>query len=206
MSEPYVPFDKTMFVEFIQTFAGETVVNGIYVKGSSVVTTALMDDLAAELITWQDEQMQSLHHTSWQLTMLRIRDLTSQFSFVKEYTDGLPISGNHAAAASTPGNAALVVTFRTGLAGRSFRGRNYIGGLPLVMDDPNHFTDAFAAALQAAYATLPTVLDTLTLTHVVASRWINGVLRTTGAATPVTGYTVNDQVDSQRRRLAGRGD
>lgn len=200
-SLPFVPFENVMLVTLVQSFDNEPQVNELYFQAPSAVNTTLMEDLATELVDWADTNLAPIHHNLWSLDLIRVRDMTSQFSYVIEYDSGLPVDGTHAATGSAPTNVALVCTFRSGLAGRAFRGRNYLGGLPMAMDDPSHFTTAYRDAVVASYENLPSYLTGLNLVHCIASRYINGERRVTGAATPVISYTVNVRADSQRRRL-----
>lgn len=102
-----------------------------------------------------------------------------------------------------PANVAFCVSFRSGLTGRSARGRTYFGGLvqgQLATDEnylgvvaASSFVDAaeqVAAAAPAGWA------------HVVVSRFANGTARPTAVTFPVNSYIATDRrVDSQRGRL-----
>jgi hypothetical protein len=107
---------------------------------------------------------------------------------------------------SAPGGTCLSVTFRTGNRGRSYRGRNYISGIPSSALSGNQINPLFAASMVAAYNTLRTDVPELMGTWVVVSRFSAGAPRVTGVTTPVTAVAVHDlNLDSQRRRLSGRG-
>jgi hypothetical protein len=105
-----------------------------------------------------------------------------------------------------PNNAALVVTQYTDQRGRSFRGRNYIPGLPQSdLEDPSHVTPTQAADWAAVWADLFSTMTTGGYTPVVTSYSFNKVPRTTAVSTPISSVAANNELDSQRRRLAGRG-
>jgi hypothetical protein len=118
---------------------------------------------------------------------------------------------------STPNIYALgstfVVSFRTDLRGRSFRGRNYVIGLTEDMVDGNSLEAGVSEPWRLAYAHLGTLVADIDWTWVVVSRF-SGVSgsppeptpRVAGVTTPITSVVVVDQfIDSQRRRLSGRG-
>jgi len=99
-----------------------------------------------------------------------------------------------------PDQVAMVVTFRTALAGRSHRGRAYIPGLPTAALDSSGYlwsvtnTDGMTSDFgdwQSAMAT-----STSSMTHGVLSRSL-------GVITPVTSYQARRQIATQRRRLTG---
>jgi hypothetical protein len=99
-----------------------------------------------------------------------------------------------------PDNVAMVVTFRTALAGRSHRGRAYIPGVATAALDSNNYqwgasnTSAMSSDFdnwQSAIAT-----STSSMTHGVLSR-------TLGVITPVTSYQARRTLATQRRRVTG---
>lgn len=113
---------------------------------------------------------------------------------------------NVSAGEALPNNVSLCVSFRTNLRGRSFRGRNYLPPLPEQLVDGNTVLPATVAAIVDAYEAFLAGVTGVGLTWVVVSRFSNGAPRVTGLATEVTSVIVTDPtVDSQRRRLPGRG-
>jgi hypothetical protein len=107
---------------------------------------------------------------------------------------------------SLAGGTCLCVTFLTGARGRSGRGRNYVSGVPQATRSGNLTTDAFAADLVAVYdAILGSPIDTDWEWSVV-SHFTANAPRVAGLPQPVIGSRVADvNLDSQRRRLTGRG-
>lgn len=98
-------------------------------------------------------------------------------------------------------NVAYVLSWRTGLAGRSQRGRTYLPGWEL--DKVNGSTiasggitalQAFGDALIAAASGAGHALQVVSFRH-------NNAFRTTGQKTPVTSCVVNTNVGTQRRRV-----
>lgn len=99
-----------------------------------------------------------------------------------------------------PNNVALCVSLRSALAGRRFRGRKYFSGIPKPDATGNTISTAFCDA----------IVD-------VINTWIIGELNSNGTPLSIislTGLTlvpvltalcVDNFVDSQRRRLTGRG-
>lgn len=109
-----------------------------------------------------------------------------------------------------PNNVALCVTLSTGFAGRAARGRMYLGGIPGQRVVINEITtayaelvnDAFQAGLISRYANT----GTTDMDVVIYSQFEDNQLRDQARLTVVTEAAVRDRtVDSQRRRLPGRG-
>lgn len=105
-----------------------------------------------------------------------------------------------------PTNVTWTVKWTTGRTGRSYRGRTYHIGLGYGMVANDDVIEATALAILGHYQDF---LDDMTAAGddmVVVSNYSNGVQRTTAVVTPVTGVSYADlHLDSQRRRLAGRG-
>lgn len=132
--------------------------------------------------------------------------LESLSSPIGVFLPGTLMNGGSAALA-LPNNVAYCLTKRTGVRGRSFRGRMYVPGIPNdVLDTPSTVSVAFQTSMVAAAAGLLADMVTGGFPPVVVS-WVNaGAQRTEGVATPIISLGPSDLVlDSQRRRLPGRG-
>lgn len=143
------------------------------------------------------------------LVQTQCRDLTTQTSPVVI----TPYTGAHGAGADTSGplNNGLTKAFtaRSGLSGRSQRGRIFVVGIgvgELVSGDPNllspAFLDEYVLQLDGLISQVHAANASWTLS--VISRFHNNAPRSTGVTTPVTswGYA-NQYVDFQRRRAPG---
>lgn len=106
---------------------------------------------------------------------------------------------------SMPSGTTVAVSWRTGLSGRSFRGRTFHVGLVEGQVVGNEIDGTTHSTLIGAYVQLVTDLATESKPLVVASRFANNAPRVVGVATIVTSCLIDVFIDSQRRRLAGRG-
>lgn len=109
-----------------------------------------------------------------------------------------------------PNNVAMAVTLRTAVGGRSGSGRMYIGGIPENAAAGNNASTEWANGVQAAIATgLRNRLSetgTFDVRLVIYSTETGGAPRLVGVANQVTAVQILDRtLDSQRRRLPGRG-
>lgn len=160
----------------------------------------------AELFkVWWGTNIKPITTNHLSLIMIVARAMDTANSPAIEYTSGLPLEGDDSVNQPLPTSVTVAVKWTTELRGRSFRGRTYHVGLSEVQVNGNVLATAPHAAILAAYAELLEDLEGLNADLVIASRWSNHVQRTTGLTTPVTGVFLDPTVDSQRRRLPGRG-
>lgn len=201
----FIPVEDVAEVAIRGTILAQDIVNTLFFNRDGGWNSGTLEDLLDEVLLWLQDNMFDILSTGYQLVELAARDLTSQAGANATLAGG---AGDHGTGTDeiVPNNVAACVTFRTPLVGRSFRGRNYIAGLTVGnVDTATSFTAATAAGLVAAYEALASVEAALSATHVVVSRYFELAPRVAGVATPVTSYTCDTLIDSQRRRLAGRG-
>lgn len=104
-----------------------------------------------------------------------------------------------------PTGTTITASWRTGRSGRSFRGRTYHVGLTEQQVVANAVDSGSRTALQSAYGQLIIDANANNTPLVVASRFSNNAPRTVGIVTDVLTVLVDEFIDSQRRRLTGRG-
>lgn len=107
---------------------------------------------------------------------------------------------------SMPNNVTIAVKKNTGFAGRKFRGRFYHVGLDRSDVAGNYLGPSAAVAIQSIYASLMTSLATHGTPLAVAQRDHTVHPAPVIGLTVVTSISLSDTaIDSQRRRLPGRG-
>jgi len=109
--------------------------------------------------------------------------------------------------AAMPSGVTIALKFFSGLTGRSQRGRMYLVGLSDGAVSGDQITDAAAAAFLVAWGDFfDSVATDESVLHVIVSYCNAGAWRTTAQNTDVAAVVLVDKnLDSQRRRLAGRG-
>lgn len=107
-----------------------------------------------------------------------------------------------------PPNVSICVSFKTGLSGRSYRGRLYMPGMPNVAPVSGGFTDAGSVAFwlprfDAIRTRLVAAGYQLCIVSLYSGTNPDGSKheRPVGIATPVITVSMDRRVDSQRRRL-----
>lgn len=201
----FIPVLNVAMVELVYLSKGNVCENTLYFEHTGAMTPDDLDELAGEILVWWDVNMQPLTSTDTALATIRCRDLSTETSPAIEYPLPVPLAGTASGGTPFPSNVTVATTFLTQTAGRSFRGRNYFVGINGAYVTGNTITTAFATALQLAYAALLTDLAAAGWTWVVVSRYSLGAPRVSGLATPVTATRTQLDLDSQRRRLNGRG-
>jgi len=196
-------------VEVTALMDGQRTQNVLHYKmtGATDYDAAELTALATAIIAYFNQvSVKGLYPSTWQLIEVRAIDLSQQFGFAVSVGAGLPITGTRAGA-QLPNNCALVLTKRTSLRGRSFRGRIYFG--PLVEADVtgNSVSGAVVTSILGNLAGLLDITDAGAVHHYlqIVSRYTNNSERGTALVTQVSSLTSDGVLDSQRRRLPGRG-
>jgi len=119
------------------------------------------------------------------------------------YSTGLPSPGLQTGD-PMPNNAALVMSEHTGLRGRSYRGRIYVGGIA----ESNSLGNEVLSTLRDAHVTRWSQLIVFVtaplspdVVLVVLSYFSAGAVRSSPVATPVTTITANTRIDTMRQRM-----
>lgn len=182
--------------------------NIFYVQKDSTLVPADLDDIANAFGDWWTAHVAPLTPSNVSLQEIIVRDMTTETSPEIVFTTGLPFAGS-SSAHSLPNNVTIAIKLNTGFGGRSFRGRSYIVGISQgdVAVDTNVITSGSAAARTTAWNELITLVNAISgMSLVVASFHSAGAPRSTAVLTPVTSMSFADlTLDSQRRRLPGRG-
>jgi hypothetical protein len=206
----FIPAPGIAQAELVFTWNEQTVEMVLNFQGSGAWSATTLDLLGSSLVSWFQTYLAPLLSTQIQLRIVRVRDLTTVNGVGVEHSSGLP-SGGLINTASVPNNVAIAVKHSTGLTGRSFRGRSFVPGLAAGDINVNTLLPDSLTALRNAFANLNVVSNVNGAVHVVLSKY-HGVdsqgkpiPRATAIATPVLSYSVDPTVDSQRRRLPGRG-
>lgn len=201
----FVPVNQVAMSELVYLYQGQITENTLYWNYSLGWSIENQTNLAVMLLDYWNEAFKPLQPSDLSLIKIKVTDLTTQNSPGIEYTATLPIAGT-GAGNPLPNSVTMAVKFSTGFRGRSFRGRNYVCGLFTSSVLGNQVVPTALSAWQSAYAGLMAVQgEGFNPIWGVVSRFTNKAPRTAGIFTEITGVSIDPNVDSQRRRLAGRG-
>lgn len=193
----------------IQELFGQLVINTLYFantgNGSFSWNEANLNDLAFEVTQFWQNQMLGSQSSDLTLQGCDTYSLASSEAPAGNYRLPSPAQGGDVTGA-LPGSVALSVSFRTGGRGRTTRGRNYFGGIAETRVADNLVAQLTVDAIVAAYTTMITTTFVPQTSWCVYSQFFEGQERLQGTFRFVTEVVVVDNVvDSQRRRLPGRG-
>jgi hypothetical protein len=204
----FVPVPFTALFEFRFLVFGQRIENTLWFTNvnEDVWSEQQALDMTNEALTHYNTVGKTLVASDTVFTEIVVTDMSSSTAPQWTFPMG-DIVGTHTGA-SLPLNATYTIRFRTNGRGRSSRGRNYVPSLPEGEVVGNTVGTAFAGDWIDYYSDLAQVMVSpgINSQHVVVSRFEDGAERTSGLVQAVTSYTVADFfVDSQRRRLSGRG-
>lgn len=203
---PFIPVPNGIMVEVRYVWDAQRVENVFWCRSPNAVPTVAELETVAEQVFLNWAQ----YFQPWQTSMLSIRevyatDQSSANGSVFTFNDNLPTTGINVNEAM-PNSTTLAVSLRTAQRGRSFRGRSYALGLTRNVVANNTVSAPAVVSILAGYDALIVQLGLLNIPLAICSRYALGDPRPFGILTPVVDALITDNtVDSQRRRLPGRG-
>ena len=201
----FISVPNTCSVELIFDVFGQKCENVYHVTQGGSWTEEDLTTLAPTFVDWWNAYGKALAHDGVSLTKIVLKDMGSQTGPAIEYSVGLPSAGAYATGDNMPLNVTAAISFGTALRGRSYRGRVYQIGLTSSMVVNNQLNSTYRAALIAGYAALVAAVAIASQSMVVVSKFSNKAPRAIGVHTSITSVNVDVNLDSQRRRLTGRG-
>lgn len=208
---PFVPAAGTIQVDLRFRLDDQWLSNTFYAsKIVGTPTSAEMATLGSLVVGWYTNDYRNQLPTAVTLNEIYLRDISQQSGPILSVTSTLPLAGALTGQV-LPNNVTFTVSLRTGLAGRSYRGRIYVTGIrfaDVASSEPNSLVAARANGIVASWNALRNALlvNLQPYQMCVVSRYTNLAPRTTAVVTPVTNVLAVDRVlDSQRRRLPKRG-
>lgn len=201
---PFIRVPNTVMVEMVYRWDGQTVENVFHASNAVSYDETDIADLLDVFRLWGINDALPTMSNTVTLVNLIGTDLDSATGPRIEDATGLPVAGS-AVSPSMPNNVSVVVKWTTANRGRSYRGRTYWIGLREDVVAANQIVAAQQTAIVNAATALLADVALAGWALVVASRYTDNAPRAQGITTPITGFSVEPTIDSQRRRLPGRG-
>lgn len=211
MAYVFVPGTKLVKVAIEGLWYSQKTASTFWVEGDIEPIAATMEALADHFRDVLYESFRSSLSSNFALTRITATRQNNANDIQIARTPVTPIQGT-GGAASVPLNCSWCFTHRTALRGRSYRGRTYWPGFYATLDLGGGVGNI--TTLSSLASNMVNSLITLMLegwTWVVASHFTGGhdgipsQPRPLALQTPITGVTIDTLMDSQRRRLVGRG-
>lgn len=203
----FQPVPLTVMAEMRYLLDNQECENVLYFKFPVEPADVDLADLAVGLLNWWTD-----HLRAWQVNALQLKEiyLTPLVSATAE-TYSFVLTGTNNGAyldEPEPNSVSFAVKFNTANRGKGSSGRNYALGIADEFVSQNTFSLTYVNGIVGAYNNLQlevaAILPAVEWVHV--RRVINKVKLPVGQTYPVQSATFTDQtVDSQRRRLPGRG-
>lgn len=201
----FIPTPNTARVDMQFVYGGQQIHNVIMVQGASPFTQSDRDNLDTAIEGWWTSSAKSYFANSFGLAQITITNQDSDAAPSTVYFVN-PIVYGTGGSGGVTNSTALCVSLRTNSRGRSYRGRMYLGGmLTSNLQDTVSFILGLLPSIITVLQALNTAIAGLSKVWVIVSKQHNLVTRVAGVATPITGFSVDQYIDSQRRRLALRG-
>lgn len=194
--------DNAVQIEVRATVDGQLAELVFHVKVPTAIILGTLQQLATLVVNWVLSEMLPLHCQNVFFTDVHLVDV-SQPNGV-EFTHTVNAAGTDTSVPRS-NNAALCVTLRTAQSGRSFRGRKYMFGLTRLNGTAVSWAAGTVVGALGAWESLYDQLQTNNTPLAVRSTHANKAPRARGVLTLVETITADSSVDSQRRRLIGRG-
>lgn len=203
---PFVAAPNIVEVQFRYTYQGERAMNRIHVNVGAEPNAVVMSDLADEALAWWTSNIRTIVSDTLALREVYLKSLHAAVAPEVTVTAGLPSSGTMTVP-PLPSNVSLAISLRSNQTGRSARGRWFWCGFAEDQIDGNLVTGGTITSIDAALTNLKNEIDALGHTWVIVSYRSDNAPRVGGPVyfDVVNIAAVDPVVDSQRRRLPGRG-
>lgn len=205
MPQPFIPVPNCVRSSMVYLLDGQVIVNTYHFRLNTDPSIIDMGNLNTALHTWYTATLKPLLSPQTVLTQINTINLTTQNGPASVLSIN-PFEAGTGGANDMPANVTWCASLRTLNRGRNFRGRWYLPGLQAnSVVAPSTIVTGFANSVIAALAQLMTPANVAGFAYVVVSRFLNNLPRGTGINTLITAVTGDLTLDSQRRRLPGRG-
>lgn len=198
----FIPAPNMTEVQFRTTYGGEPTMNRIHVNCFAAPTLAMCQSIANLCHTWWTGNVTAITPPTLSLREVFVKDISVANGFQATSGAGSPVPGT-VASVQLPNNVTICASIRSGLTGRSARGRWYWQGLTEAQVTDNTVVGGTLTSIDAALTNLGSALGTAGFAWQIVSFITNGAPRPGG---PVY-FTVADIVfvdaivDSMRNRL-----
>lgn len=202
---PFIPAPDTLRVEAHYRIFGQQVENITYYAGPAVLTGDFLNAFATAWFDLWSANLAPLQTSDLELTDIVLIDMSDATGVRYTWVPDAAAPGTDTNP-PLPLNVTAAITFHTARRGRGSQGRNYHIGMTKPKAEQNLINEAYRASLQAAYSNFTNIpIDSDNHAQVVLSQCQDGAWLTTANTWNVLSVSVDNLLDSQRRRLTGRG-
>lgn len=202
----FVPAPNIVMVEVRATLEGQQIENRFNINAQEAVTPTIVNDITNVVNNWAITQYFDWLPVAVQLRETVGTDLTVQNGDQVTLVPEAPVVGA-VGGAQEPNEVTICVSLRSGLRGRSARGRSYVFALPKVQVSGNVLSETWIDGFVTSYQILIDALATNGTPLTIVSYRTNNAPRPGGPVyfAVTTALIVDPIVDSMRRRKPGVG-
>lgn len=199
------PVTGVMRTELRYTLGGQQCENVLHWElttlGPQIEDVAI---LGAKLVNWWDTYVKPYVSPNCILNNIKITNLDTATGFQAEYTTGLPIAGT-SNATFLPNHVTLAVRLATAARGKSTTGRLFWPQISSGNVTNNVVDSTLTGEIKTALEALLAIGFSADYKLAIVSYIAGHALRLSPLVTDVLSVAVENILDSQRRRLPGRG-
>lgn len=203
---PFQPVPNVVQVNVRGTFQGSQTENTFYYQYVGTMTQERLDDLTDAIDSAVRDNWLPLLSSGWTGREIYARDLSSEVGV--QSTD-ITIGGLTGAVTgdTLPNYATIAIARRSGLTGRSARGRIFWQGLAESQTLNNSIVSTVAANIIDAIQEVDLAALALEFVPVIVSRYTAGTLRLEPLVLELAQWLITDLLlDTRRSRKPGNGD
>lgn len=206
MTMPFIPAANCARVDLVYSIGGVTCMNVFHVRKGSPFSLADLQALRGVVDTWDNATWKTARATACTLVRIKTKALDAEDSPFEDYFLPTPRAGTRASGALS-NNVTFCIKLASNQIGRSARGRWYCVGLSSdSVASPTTMNTTVANAFVGYLQTLKTNLAAAGYTMTIVSYRHDKAWRAAAATYDVANIVAVDyNIDSMRRRLAGRG-
>lgn len=199
----FIPVSNTAKVVYQGSFRGQQYCGDLwFYHTSGTILPSDLQNLCTQVATAFVPALANEQSSDITYTIVKGRDYTTPTSPTREQGTSVVGGGGDA----MPNNVAMAVSFRTGFAGRSNRGRNFVGAIPRAEVAENSVLSSFISPVLAAFELMTVPTFATNWEWSVVSFKTAGAWRPAGVIAPIISVlVVDDIVDDMDKRLPGRG-
>lgn len=200
---PFIPAPLTAQVVLDFTQDDQPCENVLWYQGTVAWTSTLLTNLLAAIVPAVTTNWLPLMSSNVEFFKAVATDWSTQLGVQVTNQLNPPQVGSHGGA-SLPNNCTVAIKKNTALRGRNNRGRLFWIGLTETMVSDNDVLAGAIGNLVGAMGLVDTAAHTVnSAVPVVVSQFTGNNPRVTAVTTPITTYSIEQTLDSQRRRLPG---
>jgi len=201
----FVPVPNTAKITVRGTLGGQLIINTLHVQKAGTLLESDLTSIANITIGWIGAVHRNNISSLFRWDAINVLNLTSDSAPSYDAPISPAIVGVNTSG-SVSNNVAYVISFRSLARGRSSRGRWYSAGTPLnQVASTITVSAAYSSAMGASFTQWFNNLRVADYTPVVVSTFTDGAQRSEGVTFPIVAIIADLNLDSQRRRLEGRG-